>query len=61
LLALGPRDGCVVPVGKGLIRKPPKRVDYLLRYTRVYAEMLQLKFAYATTDAGGTLGMLPAG
>jgi type I restriction enzyme R subunit len=21
-------------VGKGFIRKPPKRVDYLLRYTR---------------------------
>jgi hypothetical protein len=65
-------DGRVVPVGKGFIRKPPKRVDYLLRYTRdfnlavveakagyktaadavqqarVYAEMLQVKFAYAT-------------
>jgi type I restriction enzyme, R subunit len=24
--------GRVVPVGKGSIRKPPKRVDYLLRY-----------------------------
>ena len=23
-------DGRVVPVGKGFIRKPPKRVDYLL-------------------------------
>ena len=56
----------------GFIRKPPKRVDYLLRYTRdfplavveakavyksaadglqqakTYAEMLGLKFAYAT-------------
>ena len=65
-------DGRVVPVGKGFIRKPPKRVDYLLRYrrdfnlavveakagyktaadavqqARAYAEMLQLKFAYAT-------------
>ena len=61
-----------MPVGKGFIRKPPKRVDYLLRYTRdfplavveakasyktaadgvqqarAYAEMLGLKFAYAT-------------
>ena len=27
-------DGRVVPVGKGFIRKPPKRVDYLLRYAR---------------------------
>lgn len=65
-------DGRIVPVGKGFIRKPPKRVDYLLRYTRdfplavieakatyktasdglqqakEYAEMLGLKFAYAT-------------
>lgn len=65
-------DGRVVPVGKGFIRKPPKRVDYLLRHirdfpiaiveakasyksaadavqqARGYAEMLGLKFAYAT-------------
>lgn len=65
-------DGRIVPVGKGFIRKAPKRVDYLLRYTRdfplavveakaayrsaldglqqakQYAEMLGLKFAYAT-------------
>ena len=65
-------DGRVIPVGKGFVRKPPKRVDYLLRYTRdfplavveakasyksaadavqqarTYAEMLGLKFAYAT-------------
>jgi type I restriction enzyme R subunit len=68
-------DGRVIPVGKGFIRKPPKRVDYLLRYTRdfllavveakasyrsaadavqqarSYAEMLGLKFAYATNGA----------
>ncbi|WP_035710277.1 EcoAI/FtnUII family type I restriction enzme subunit R [Bradyrhizobium genomosp. I (2014)] len=65
-------DGRIVPVGKGFIRKPPKRVDYLLRYmrdfplavveakaayktaadavqqARTYAEMLGLKFGYAT-------------
>lgn len=65
-------DGRIVPVGRGFIRKPPKRVDFLLRYTRdfplavveakasyksaadglqqakQYAEMLGLKFAYAT-------------
>jgi type I restriction enzyme, R subunit len=65
-------DGRIVPVGKGFVRRPPKRVDYLLRYTRdfplaiveakpeyrtaadglqqakQYAEMLGLKFAYAT-------------
>lgn len=27
-------DGRLIPVGKGFVRKPPKRVDYLLRYTR---------------------------
>jgi hypothetical protein len=65
-------DGRIIPTGKGFVRKPPKRVDYLLRYTRdfplavieakpsyksaadavpqskQYAEMLSLKFAYAT-------------
>jgi len=65
-------DGRIVPVGKGFIRRAPKRVDYLLRYRRdfvlavveakpeyktaadglqqakQYAEMLDLKFAYAS-------------
>jgi type I restriction enzyme R subunit len=65
-------DGRIVPVGKGFVRRPPKRVDYLLRYRRdfplavveakpeyktaadglqqakEYAEMLGLKFAYAS-------------
>jgi type I restriction enzyme R subunit len=65
-------DGRIVPRGRGFLRKPPKRVDYLLRYrrdvplavveakagyksaldgvqqARQYAEMLGLKFAYAT-------------
>jgi len=65
-------DGRIIPVGKGFVRKPPKRVDFLLRYARdfplavveakasyrtaadavqqarTYAEMLGLKFAYAT-------------
>jgi type I restriction enzyme R subunit len=27
-------DGRIVPVGKSFVRKAPKRVDYLLRYTR---------------------------
>jgi type I restriction enzyme, R subunit len=27
-------DGRIVPVGKSFIRRPPKRVDYLLRYRR---------------------------
>jgi type I restriction enzyme, R subunit len=65
-------DGRIVPVGKGFVRRPSKRVDYLLRYRRDfplavveakpeyktaadglqqakrYAEMLGLKFAYAS-------------
>jgi type I restriction enzyme, R subunit len=62
-------------LGRGFVRKPPKRVDYLLRHNRdfpiavveakaayktaadavqqarSYAEMLGLKFAYATNGA----------
>ena len=30
-------DGRIVPVGNGFVRKPPKRVDYLLRYTRDFS------------------------
>ena len=30
-------DGRIVPVGKGFVRKPPKRVDYILRYRRDFA------------------------
>lgn len=65
-------DGRIIPLGKGFVRQPPKRVDYLLRYERnvplavveakadyktasaglqqakLYAEMLGLKFCYAT-------------
>jgi len=65
-------DGRIVPVGRGFVRRPSKRVDYLLRYRRdfplavveakpeyktaadglqqakQYAEMLGLKFAYAS-------------
>jgi type I restriction enzyme, R subunit len=68
-------DGRIIPVGKGFVRKPSKKVDYLLRYTRdfplavveakvayknaeaavqqakQYAEMLGLKFAFATNGA----------
>ncbi|MEX2175876.1 MAG: DEAD/DEAH box helicase family protein [Pirellulaceae bacterium] len=64
--------GRIVPLGSSFVRKPPKRVDYLLSFTRdftlgvveakadyrqgadglqqakSYAEMLGLKFAYAT-------------
>jgi type I restriction enzyme R subunit len=45
-------DGRVVPVGKGFIRKPPKRVDYLLRYTRDFPlAVVEAKAAYKTAAA----------
>ena len=69
-------DGRIVPVGRGHVRKPGKRADYLLRYrpdspiavveakaaykkpgdgmqqAMEYAEVLGLKFAYATNGKG---------
>lgn len=40
-------DGRIVPVGKGFVRKPPKRVDYLLRYTRDFPlAVCEAKAAY---------------
>jgi type I restriction enzyme R subunit len=69
-------DGRVVPVGRGHVRKPGKRADYLLNYrpgfpiavveakaayknpgdgmqqSMDYAQILSLKFAYATNGKG---------
>jgi len=69
-------DGRIVPVGRGHLRKPGKRADYLLRYrpdfaiavveakaaykkpgdgmqqAMEYAQILGLKFAYATNGHG---------
>ncbi len=49
-------DGRIVPVGKGFIRKPPRRVDYLLRlYARLPArgcrsqDLLQSRLGRAAT------------
>ncbi|MDP1859398.1 MAG: restriction endonuclease subunit R, partial [Gemmatimonadaceae bacterium] len=40
-------DGRIVPAGKGFVRKPPKRVDYLLRYTRdLPLAVVEAKAAY---------------
>src|SRR5689334_5543402 len=46
-------DGRVVPVGKGFIRKPPKRVDYLLRFSRdISLAVVEAKASYkSATDA----------
>lgn len=39
-------DGRIVPISKGFIRKLPKRVDYLLRYTRDFPlAVVEAKFA----------------
>ena len=46
-------DGRIVPVGKGFIRKPPKRVDYLLRYTRDFPlAVVEAKAAYKAAGDG---------
>ncbi|MEO6002169.1 MAG: hypothetical protein ABIZ04_03610 [Opitutus sp.] len=46
-------DGRIVPVGKGFVRKPPKRVDYLLRVERNFPlAIVEAKAAYKTAGAG---------
>jgi len=46
-------DGRIVPVGKGFIRKPPKRVDYLLSYERGFPlAVVEAKAAWKTAGAG---------
>ncbi|MBI4203842.1 MAG: DEAD/DEAH box helicase family protein [Betaproteobacteria bacterium] len=46
-------DGRIVPVGKGFVRKPPKRVDYLLRYTRDFPlAVIEAKAAYKSAGDG---------
>jgi type I restriction enzyme R subunit len=46
-------DGRIVPVGRGFVRKPPKRVDYLLRYTRDFPlAVVEAKAAYKTAADG---------
>jgi type I restriction enzyme, R subunit len=42
-------DGRIVPVGKSFIRRPPKRVDYLLRYRRDFPlAVVEAKAEYRT-------------
>ena len=46
-------DGRIVPTGKGFVRRPSKRVDYLLRYTRDFPlAVVEAKAAYKTAAAG---------
>lgn len=45
--------GRIVPVGKGFIRKPPKRVDFLLRYTRDFPlAVVEAKASYKAAADG---------
>src|SRR5437867_12747057 len=44
-------DGRIVPVGKSFIRRPPKRVDYLLRYRRDFPPAAVEATAEYTTAA----------
>ena len=54
-------DGRIVPVGKGFIRKPPKRVDYLLRYTRDFPlAVVEAKAGYKSASDGMQQAMLYA-
>src|SRR5439155_17245786 len=44
-------DGRIVPVGKGFIRRAPKRVDYLLRYRRDFPPVVvEAKPEYKTAS-----------
>jgi type I restriction enzyme R subunit len=46
-------DGRIVPAGKGFIRRPPKRVDYLLRYTRDFPlAVIEAKADYKIASDG---------
>jgi type I restriction enzyme, R subunit len=46
-------DGRIVPVGKSFIRRPPKRVDYLLRYRRDFPlAVVEAKPEYKTASDG---------
>ena len=46
-------DGRIVPAGRGFVRKPPKRVDYLLRYTRDFPlAVVEAKAAWRSASDG---------
>jgi len=46
-------DGRIIPAGRGFVRKAPKRVDYLLRFTRDFPlAVVEAKAAYKTAEVG---------
>jgi type I site-specific restriction endonuclease len=48
-------DGRIVPVRQGFIRKPPRRVDYLLRFERNFPlAVVEAKAAWKTAGEPGS-------
>src|SRR5574341_829826 len=46
-------DGRIMPVGRGFVRKPPTRVDYLLRYMRDFPlAVVEAKALYKAASEG---------
>jgi len=46
-------DGRIVPLGKGFLRRPPKRIDYILRYTRDFPlAVVEAKAIYKSAADG---------
>lgn len=46
-------DGRIVPVGKGFVRRAPKRVDYLLKYRRDFPiGVVEAKASYKAAADG---------
>jgi len=46
-------DGRIIPAGKGFVRKPPRRVDYLLRYERNFPlAVIEAKAAWKNAGEG---------
>jgi type I restriction enzyme, R subunit len=46
-------DGRIIPAGKGFVGKVPKRVDFLLRYTRDFPlAVVEAKASYLTAADG---------
>jgi type I restriction enzyme, R subunit len=46
-------DGRIVPVGRGFVRKPPRRVDYLLRFERNFPlAVVEAKSAWKSAGDG---------
>jgi len=53
-------DGRIVPVGQGFVRKPPRRVDYLLRFERNFPlAVVEAKAAASMSSRNQSLSFSP--